>query len=271
MAPETSRTTLNLNAGPLTPARSRLALAGCGVLLLILGILTWRQCGIYRSSEFLWRETLARNPLSPVARYQFGYALQQKGNLPEAIRLYKRYLELEPRDADVHYNLGNLLFRSGQADEAIAHYRIALGIQPQHAMAHCNLCGALAQKGQLEEAVVELQAALDLQPELPEARRNLIYAVWLLAAAPDAGLRNPARAVALAEQLDRAWGGSDPAILRALAEGYAGTGRYPDAIAAAQRGLDLARRQKNEELGASLQIQIERYREHGRDSGRHAR
>ena len=33
-----------------------------GTLLLALGGLTWRQCGIYADSEILWQTTLARNP-----------------------------------------------------------------------------------------------------------------------------------------------------------------------------------------------------------------
>ena len=34
----------------------------CGTLLLVLGGLTWYQCGLYADGETLWRVTLARNP-----------------------------------------------------------------------------------------------------------------------------------------------------------------------------------------------------------------
>ena len=36
----------------------------CGVLLLTLGVLTWRQAGMYADTETLWRTTLDRNPNS---------------------------------------------------------------------------------------------------------------------------------------------------------------------------------------------------------------
>ena len=36
--------------------------AFCGVLLLILGVLTWRQCRIYGDAETLWRATIDRDP-----------------------------------------------------------------------------------------------------------------------------------------------------------------------------------------------------------------
>ena len=36
----------------------------CGAWLLTLGVLTWRQCGMYRDVETLWRTTIARNPIS---------------------------------------------------------------------------------------------------------------------------------------------------------------------------------------------------------------
>jgi protein O-mannosyl-transferase len=31
-------------------------------LLLMLGVLTWRQCGMYADAEMLWRATIQRNP-----------------------------------------------------------------------------------------------------------------------------------------------------------------------------------------------------------------
>ena len=46
--------------------------AGGGVLLATLGVLTWRQCGMYRDAETLYRETLARNPACWMAHNNLG-------------------------------------------------------------------------------------------------------------------------------------------------------------------------------------------------------
>ena len=50
-----------------------------GVLLLVLGALTWRQAGIYRDGETLWRDTLAKNPGCWLAYNNLGTVLLKRG------------------------------------------------------------------------------------------------------------------------------------------------------------------------------------------------
>jgi tetratricopeptide (TPR) repeat protein len=50
-----------------------------------------------------------------------------------------------------------------------------------------------------------------------------------------------------------------PAVLQMLAAMYSETGRYPEAIGTAQRALELAQQQHNEELVTSLQANLRRY------------
>jgi hypothetical protein len=52
---------------------SRVAFAA--VLLAALGVLTWRQSGMYRDAETLYRETLVRNPGSWLAHNNLGNSL----------------------------------------------------------------------------------------------------------------------------------------------------------------------------------------------------
>ena len=80
----------------LEPARRSkpwLEPAVCGVLLLILGALTWRQAGIYRDPDRLWRDTLAHNPDSWMAHDNFGTRLSNAGQFNEANAHYLKALE----------------------------------------------------------------------------------------------------------------------------------------------------------------------------------
>ena len=52
-----------------------------GSLLLVPGILTWRQCGMYADVETLWRTTIARNPDAFLAYNNLGYILLQQGRV----------------------------------------------------------------------------------------------------------------------------------------------------------------------------------------------
>ncbi|TAK93880.1 MAG: tetratricopeptide repeat protein, partial [Verrucomicrobia bacterium] len=116
-----------------------LQIFGAAGIIALLATLTWRQCGMYRDAETLWRATLARNPGSSLA----------------------------------HNNLGTLLMRSGRTDEAIPHFEAALAAQPDYAVACHNLGRALAEKGLLDAAIARFEQAVRLDPEYPSPRINL--------------------------------------------------------------------------------------------------
>jgi tetratricopeptide (TPR) repeat protein len=152
--------------------------AFCGVLLLTLAVLTWRQGGMYADLDTLWRTTLARNPGCSMAHDNLGILLRRKGQLDEAIAHFQKALEIQPDNARVHNNLGNALLQNGQLDEAIAHFQKALEIQPNLAVVHDNLGAVFLKKGQIDEAIAQFRRALDIQPGLVEAHYNLGLALF---------------------------------------------------------------------------------------------
>jgi tetratricopeptide (TPR) repeat protein len=142
-------------------------------LLLTLGVLTWRQCGMYADVETLWRATLARNPNCWMAHHNLGYALAQKGQWDEAIEQYQKDLAIRPQHAMAHDNLGIALAQKGRTDEAIAHFQKALEIQPDYAEAHDNLGNVLLKKDRVDEAITQYQMALQIKPDNAKAHNNL--------------------------------------------------------------------------------------------------
>jgi len=146
------------------------------VLLAILGILTWRQSGIYRDTETLYRATLARNPASWMAHNNLGVALLDKpGHLAEAIGEYRAALEVNPDDAEAHNNLGNALARMpGRLPEAIREFDIAIRLEPRLAEAHHNLGNALARNPKrLQDSIAQFEIALQLKPDDPQIHNDL--------------------------------------------------------------------------------------------------
>jgi protein O-mannosyl-transferase len=139
--------------------------AFCGMLLLVLGVLTWGQSGLYANIETLWRTTLARNPNCWVARCNLGNVLLQNGRVDEAVTHFRKAMEIQPDDAGIHNNLGNALLRKGQVVEAIGQYEEALRLRPDFAEAHYNLGSVLLQKGRVDEAITHFQKAVEIQPD----------------------------------------------------------------------------------------------------------
>jgi tetratricopeptide (TPR) repeat protein len=145
----------------------------CGVLLLTLGVLTWRQCGMYADLETLWRITIARNPNSFLAHNNLGSVYFRNGRINEAIEQYQKALEIYPRYVMALNNLGNALFRAERMDEAIEQYQKALAIQPDDADAHDDLGNFLLEKGQVDEAIDQYQKALAIRPDDADAHDGL--------------------------------------------------------------------------------------------------
>ena len=199
-----------------------------------------------------FQKALAAQPDFGLDRDSLGIALLQKGREREAVAQFQKALIGDPDDATAHYNLGIVFFQNGRVDEAIAHFRKAQETRPGFAEAHNNLGVALLQKGRVDEAIVQFQKALEIRPDFADAEDNLGDAAWVLATAPEASRRDGARALALARQLDRLAGGNNPAILDLLAAADAESGQYPEAVAAAQRALELARAQNKTALVDTL-------------------
>ena len=144
-----------------------------GALLGLLGLLSWRQCGMYTDSDTLWWTTLSKNPNSWMAHNNIATSLARKGRVEEAIAHFNKTFELNPGHDDAHYNLANALRQLGRADEAIVQYEKALEINPRNALAHYNLAAMLGQKGRVDEALAHYEKAVEINPRDVEAQYNL--------------------------------------------------------------------------------------------------
>ena len=203
-----------------------------------------------------YQKALKTNPDFPDAHFNFGNVLRLQGHLDEAIAHYLKAVEIKPDYADAQNNLGSALQQQGQMDEAIQRYRTTIDIDPDYADAHSNLALALLETGHPGEAILHFQKVLELQPENIQAENNLAL---LLATSTNSTLRNGPVALALALHANQLSGGTQPVILLTLAAAYAETGKFPDAIATAQKALELADQHHNTPLSQALQSHLKLY------------
>jgi tetratricopeptide (TPR) repeat protein len=147
-------------------------------LLLALGALTWKQCGMYANDETLWQTTFRLNPNCWLAQGNLGHNYAQQGQLDQAIAHCQKALQIKPDYAEAQNDLGNILRQKGKVDEAITHYQIALQIKPDYVDARNNLGTALQQKGRMDEAIIQFQLALQIGPGFAYAHFNLGTALY---------------------------------------------------------------------------------------------
>ena len=171
-----------LGAGSSTagraPAVRWMAWTGAAAVLVIFGVLTWQQSGMYRDIETLYRETLARNPSSWMAHSNLGLILAKAPDgLPQALAHFEAAVRLRPKNAELHNHLGSALARfPGRKSEAIAEFETSLRLNPDFPYSHLNLGIALMNvPARLPEALAHLEAAVRLKPDYAEAHHILGY------------------------------------------------------------------------------------------------
>jgi tetratricopeptide (TPR) repeat protein len=206
-----------------------------------------------------FRKALELQPNDANCCYNLGHALLQVGRVDEALAPLQKAVAIKPDFAEAQNNLGIALIQKGKGDEAIIRFQTAIKIKPDFAEAHNNLGTALLQKGQVDEAIHHFQMALATQPNLAEAQSNLARIAWTLATAPEPSVRNGAKAVELARQIDQLSGGANPVLAATLAAAYAEAGRFSEAVATAQRAAQLAAGHNNPALAATIQAQLKLY------------
>ncbi len=184
-------------------------------------------------------------------------ALAREGRPEEAVRHYEEAIKLRPDYGDAYYNFGSMLFQQGRIDDAIAQWQKTLAMQPNDAGAHTSIGNAFLQKGWPDKAIAHYQKALEIDPREVNARNNM---AWVLATSSDASIRNGAMAVSLATQAVEISGGKDAIFYRTLAASYGECGKFADAIAAAEKGREIAISRGDSHLARTLERDIALYR-----------
>ena len=135
-------------------------------------------------------------------------------------------------------------------------FRRALAVTRDNAIAHAHLGDALLARGEAAEAAAHWQESLRLQPAFLEVANNL---AWLLATTPVASVRDPRRALAVAEQAlaiaqrpQVADAAERASVLDTLAAAQAAAGRFGDALRTVGEARALAERGGAAELAAEL-------------------
>jgi len=200
---------------------------------------------------------LELEPLNYAVYNSLGQALARQGKLADAIANFNKALQLNPSSAQIHANLGQALVEEHSFDKAVEHLDKAIQLDPNSAKSYFYLARALSEKKQYSAAVVHLRRAIELKSDWPAAINSL---AWFLAAYKNSDFYNPGEAVNLAERACEMTNYDDPGFLDTLAVAYAAADNFTEAVATAEKALQLAQtRGQNEPVG-QIRDRLELYK-----------
>ena len=148
-------------AGKLPVVGRKGATGIAGVVLIVLGALTWRQTEIYRDEVTFFTHVVSHNPTARGAQGNLGTALLEAQRPEEALAVFRIAVEQAPDDVKAHANAGAALVRMGRLDEAEKRLRHALTLDPRHTIVLQNLAESLRKQGRFEEALEHYRAAME--------------------------------------------------------------------------------------------------------------
>jgi tetratricopeptide (TPR) repeat protein len=200
-----------------------------------------------------YRQAAKINPNFAMAHYNLAKLLVGRGDLDEALWHYQQLVRIDPNSSLAHDGLGAALSRMSRFGESLARCRQLLEVNPRDTAARCNMGAAWAECGQFEKALACYRRAVELQPDSVPAQVKL---AWLRATCPLASLRDGREAIEHALQASQLCQDAQAQVLETLAAAYAEAGWFPEAVATANKAVELAERQHDRASAERLRAQL---------------
>jgi Flp pilus assembly protein TadD len=149
--------------------RKPAAVAALGVVLVVLGALSFRQSGTWKDSMTLWNHALEVDPTLYMAWANRGATRMEQGDVNGALGDYDQAIRYFPSYEKAWSNRAAAHVARGEWDAAIADCNEALKRKPRYAEAFSNRGVARANKGDVNGAIADYSEALSINSNYAEA------------------------------------------------------------------------------------------------------
>jgi len=146
----------------------------------------WRRNRDWESDYTIWAKTAVQQPESPVAHLNFGYRLQQRGRIDDAMMHYRRAIAIiegynpseTTRDlgSAAHNNMASAYTILGMHKEAITELRTSIALDSLSGSAFHHLGVAYFNEGDMDSAITNFRKAIRFNYNDSEAHFALSYA-----------------------------------------------------------------------------------------------
>ncbi|MDM7987157.1 MAG: tetratricopeptide repeat protein [Smithella sp.] len=148
------------------------------VVIAVLALLTWQQCGYWKNGSELFTHALQVTKDNFLARHHLGLALYDEGKYKEAIDHYNYCISMEPEDAAFRHNRGLVFIKLGEYQKAIDDFNDAINLNPAYVDAYSNRGKVYFHTGNDQKAIEDFNAVVHLKKTDATAyyNRGMTYA-----------------------------------------------------------------------------------------------
>ncbi len=196
---------------------------------------TLSQLGDGAGAVARYRQALALDPDQTTAKFNLGVLLLAQGDAAGALPYLEDVVVALPDDAEVHLALARAYVASGDDSGSLTHFQRVAGLDPASESAVLEGAAALVRLGMFARARPVLEAGLR---RMPGSDAIAFALARLLAASPDASVRDGKRALELARQIYD--GQPNPRYAQLVAQAFAELGRCDEAAEWQQKVVDQA-------------------------------
>lgn len=234
--------------------------------LMGLGLLAAVDEEHAKAIEYFER-VLKIQPRASAALYPLALSYQATGNQEMAERAMAARGEVKPRMDDplmkmidlpralAHYRMAETLRLTGKPGESLPHYDLVVDLFPENPGVRLGRELASIELARYLAAVIALHEDVGDFPKLAVFQHMLAR---LFASSPDERARDGANAIVILRELTR--GAATPELAESLAMAFAEVGRFPDAIKAQEKAIDMAGKAGDTNLVERMKPNLEAYR-----------
>jgi tetratricopeptide (TPR) repeat protein len=157
--------------------RKKILFPAAIAILFVLAILTWTQCGYWKDSITLFRQTLSVTRNNDKIHDNLGSVFLKQNKIREAIYHYNRAISLKPYHYGYYNDRGNAYANLGMYQPAIDDFNKAISLKPDYVETYYNRGTFYGRIGQYQLAIVDLNKAISLKPDYIKAynNRGIVY------------------------------------------------------------------------------------------------
>ncbi len=195
-----------------------------------------QQRGLTQEALANYSKGIELSPDLAISYIERSSILMEMKQFPEAAADIEKAIALEPTSTEAYNNRGVLHQLQGRHEDSVKDFTKAIALDSKDSSAYANRGFVLEQLGRYAEALADFDAALVIDPHAEEIAND---AAWLLATCPDAKIRNPARAIELANRACSATNRENGLHLDTLATALAAAQKYDEAVKVGEEALEL--------------------------------